>query len=573
MMHSKLRWVMFAAALGLGVGACKGDPTASLRNGVNSVTSSPSFLTLRALDLVHVPPIQDSAFIVIEGLDEQGNRLSGDFSATTTDPGVTVTRDLTFTPVYDGDSLVPPKTALRARFNVKVIGGPSCGIVTASIGGKHVDVPVAVFQDPATSGSGNGVTGATVSTGTPALGDTVFVTAPAPYHFVPATTATGDGPVAAVGISADSTQLKVLVGAGQTSALTLSPVVLSCAPTQVTTFSLTTTGTVTAPAVPNSSISPIAPALGVPVTITAPAGYVFTSSSTVSIPGAAGVVTGLSADSTQLTFLPGPNANGPVTADVIIESAPEVGSLSTVSTETLTTPAVLGFTATLSTANPALQDTVTITADPPLRFLPTATLRMGSAGGVVAIPLSVSTDSTTLSFIAPPGQPTATLYGDGMVLSFLPAVTLNGLQSNVAITPAAGFAGTGALATAPTLALPASGATITYVDVGTRNTVAECTANDFGAPCRVYKINVAAAGDLDFSETWEGTTDGGVYVLDAAGTTLIGACDGAGNGGGGPEACTITFPSAGTYFVTLADFGPFYPEPVPAWIRLDITAP
>ena len=110
MMHPKLRWVMFAAALGLV--ACQGilltlygtEPTDSaLLPGPCSSRKS------------------DSVAIVTELFDEQGNKLTATFSGTSSDPAqLPVTLDNSFIPVYDANNqLVPPTDATRARFFVK----------------------------------------------------------------------------------------------------------------------------------------------------------------------------------------------------------------------------------------------------------------------------------------------------------------------------------------------------------------------------------------------------------------------------------------------------------------------
>jgi len=192
-----------------------------------------------------------------------------------------------------------------------------------------------------------------------------------------------------------------------------------------------------------------------------------------------------------------------------------------------------------------------------------------SATGPTATILSVT--STTISFIARVGAGAGPVFVDGVTAGGL---SFNGLASSVSITPAAGFSGTDAFATAPTLAIPGVGSSATYLDGGNGNVVPECDADQgAGTLCRVYKFVMAAPGTVTFSVTWQGTTDLGLYFYDNAGTLLNPfptVCDAGGNGGGGPESCSQTL-TAGTYFLVVADFGPFYPEPEPAWIQLDIS--
>ncbi len=575
MMHPKLRWVMFTAAVG--IVACKGDPTDSLRNGAHGLRASPATVFVAQ---------GDSVAILTELFDEQGNRLAATFSMTSSDPAqLPVDLDNSFIPVYDANNqLVPPTDATRARFFVKGVG-LTAATLTVTSGGLTQTVPVVSF--PSVVGSHLDV--GNLSSTTTVLGDTVTVTIPAPWKFSPSAVAiaTAPGRVITVDVSADSTSLRFIPGPGIDTTVSFQPAVLTYSPNlpfvpRLDTFRLTSSAFLNTPPIGPVTVSNTAPALGAPVTATAPTGFVFTSLSTVAVIDTAthdttlASVTGLSPDSTQLTFIPAPTSLSGLTeiGSQVVEVLPALGPYTILGSQTVTAPSPpANFTAVLSNAAPALQDTVTLTANAPFRFLPTATLLHGSATGTPAITLSVSADSSTISFIAAPGAAAGLLYANDIVLGFLPAAPFAGFPSDVNITPVAtGFAGTGSLATAPLLALPASGQTITYVDVGTRNTVTECD-NSSGAPCRVYKINVAAPGDLTFTQTWEGTTDEGVYVLDPTGTSIIDACDSGGNGGGGPESCTITFAAAGTYYVTFADFGPFYPEPEPKWIRLDITAP
>src|SRR5262245_33322481 len=126
MMHPKLRWVMFTAALGFL--ACHGDPTDSLRNGVSELRASPaSVFVLQG----------DSVAIVMQAVDDQGNVLAADFSMTSSDPAnLPVTKDLSFIPVYDAAGhLVPPTDATRSRFFVKGVG-LSTGTLTVTSSGQ-----------------------------------------------------------------------------------------------------------------------------------------------------------------------------------------------------------------------------------------------------------------------------------------------------------------------------------------------------------------------------------------------------------------------------------------------------
>ena len=103
---------------------------------------------------------------------------------------------------------------------------------------------------------------------------------------------------------------------------------------------------------------------------------------------------------------------------------------------------------------------------------------------------------------------------------------------------------------------------------------AACGGNT-GFPCQVYKIVLPADAVLDASPWVERiAADMGLYILHSTGGPVADAfCDANGRGDGNqPEACALTLP-AGTYFASVVNFGPAYPEndPNPDWISLSIT--
>jgi hypothetical protein len=159
------------------------------------------------------------------------------------------------------------------------------------------------------------------------------------------------------------------------------------------------------------------------------------------------------------------------------------------------------------------------------------------------------------------------------VLSFLRSVSLT-LPTTTSLTVPAGYTAT-SFATAPTLAMPAAGKTITYVDGGPEGSDPICLNNPaLGGKCRVFKFTLAAPATLTFKATWEGTADLGIYFFDNTQTIIaFGGCDALGRAATGqPEQCTRTF-AAGTYYFVADDFGPFYAQndPPPLWTRYDIT--
>ncbi|MEO8138040.1 MAG: pre-peptidase C-terminal domain-containing protein, partial [Gemmatimonadota bacterium] len=225
----------------------------------------------------------------------------------------------------------------------------------------------------------------------------------------------------------------------------------------------------------------------------------------------------------------------------------------------LSTPAVLDFPATLSSATantfPA-QDTITLTAGAGFKILPSATV---STGGANALVLSIAADSSAISFIPVPGSGTGPVTVNDIALSFLTGVALS-LPSQPALAVGAG--GGDAFATAPTLAIPAAGITAMYYDAGPFVTGAPVCSNSLGGPCRMYQFTIAASQSITFSASWDNTTDLGIY-FSTTGSNIVNTtgCDSHGNGANGqPETCTGTF-TAGTYYVIVDSFAPFYSAP------------
>src|SRR5262249_38582517 len=140
----------------------------------------------------------------------------------------------------------------------------------------------------------------------------------------------------------------------------------------------------------------------------------------------------------------------------------------------------------------------------------------------------------------------------GVVLATLRNVSLV-LPSSTSLTVPAAYAA-GAIATAPTINIPATGATTMYLDNGATAAAAAC--GNTGNHCRFYKIVLAAPRTFRVTLNWGNTADIGGYFIDAAGVDQFGdfACDNFGSGAAGqPEQCSETLP-AGTWYLALADF-------------------
>ncbi|TFG47569.1 MAG: hypothetical protein E4H38_07910, partial [Gemmatimonadales bacterium] len=147
--------------------SCEGDPTGDLRNGADHLVATPSAIFLTS---------GDSANIVIEVVDKQGNRLQGKFELLSFDtPGITVVPDTTFNNVYNNKGeLVPPSKWTRARY--KVIANANTGDLTWQVSGGGVDSSFSVRIVPAV------IPVPTLSVlATASVSDTVQATVPAPF--------------------------------------------------------------------------------------------------------------------------------------------------------------------------------------------------------------------------------------------------------------------------------------------------------------------------------------------------------------------------------------------------------
>jgi len=179
------------------------------------------------------------------------------------------------------------------------------------------------------------------------------------------------------------------------------------------------------PATVEIGISSATPAWGESITLTAPAGVLFTDSSEVTFGGGPpGEIVSLSPDRTQLVVTPGPNTAGVVTVAHTTVSYNEALDFTITSNGTVTSPPLTDLTgATISNPTPALGEVVTLTLPPGIQVLVDDTLADGTPGvladsGIVIegatnpADLVVSPDGTTLTFVpAPNSDSVITLRG------------------------------------------------------------------------------------------------------------------------------------------------------------------
>ena len=338
-----------------------------------------------------------------------------------------------------------------------------------------------------------------------------------------------------------------------------------------TTFTLSASGQtlnvpvkVVANTLAAASFSNAAPALGDTVTLTLPANLKFTPDAAIFFPGAAGnpVVTGFSADSTVMSFLPAPGTDTTgFVSGVILAYAPDV-PLDTLETtgHKLTTPVVTEIAASFSPASAAPNQAITVTA-PGFKFLPDVTVAFATGAGIVT---SVGADSNSVTILADPGASGVGTFGN-VALDFLPAVPLTLTSVNtiaVSTTPLQSISGA-TPAAAPTITIPALDATSAFYDTGTF-TGADLSL-DQGVGAQYYKVVVADSGDYTFTVNWEANGADIDMVLCPDVTCGAGAGDFLGTGVDQPESDVRTL-APGTYYFDAVLFA----GTAPAWISFTL---
>ena len=558
------------------IAGCAGDPTESLRGPATELTALPSqlFIELGATKKVDVSAV-----------DGQGNQLTENFVVTSVGSGITVVRDSSFRGVFQSDSLFAvPAEDLQFRFTVV---GTAYGATsfTVSAGGVDKVIPVQVAPQ-------NQI-GTTFSTLTPALGDTVTITAPAGATFTQTaklqlTPPSDSTDARIVERDPNGTFIRFIPPPNLNGPLVISEVISTAAPDLV--FSPATSELLTTPLFDSVDVtfSTATPTVGQTVTATiqnplikfrpdvASTGRVrFGMNFAGQLPGplqgpdslhlrigSGPQAVVVAADSSSLTFQAPPNAAG--AAQVVSFVFPGGFSLALPTRAGITAPNI-GTTvnATFSDNAPAALDPVTLTMPAGFKFAATGDTIV--IGGNTAIINSVAVGGGSVNVLPIPGS-SGTAVINGVQLTATPQFTMTMPTVQTVTVPAlAGFAGTDDPATAPLVTVPG-----TITDNGFFD-AADCGQNS-GFPCQLYKFTVGATTSLHFTLTGFGSpADLGAYFIDTAdGSDFPSACDGLGRAAP-PEDCIISFP-AGTYLIAVVSFGPGYPEndPDPAFFKLQI---
>jgi hypothetical protein len=380
-----------------GILSCKGDPTDSLRNGVNRLTADPTEIILDSAATQNV---------LIEAVDEQGNAVEAKFAVASAGAGITVTFDSSYNVVRDANgNLKPQNPATRVRYVVKgnAVGSSD---FTISGGGKQVTVPVRV-PPPALA--------ATIDKPTPNPGDTISITLPAPakFKFDPADTSS-------IGVTIGGNACKILTVTADASGVTCVPLPGSVGRPSFKNvlpgfgglgpITVSATTTVTLP-LPTLVLTPASPLAGDTVRIIAPAPYKFGTGTPTASDTSAVTVNGTVARTVRtadtLKFLVGPGINAALTVTRMrIPNFGGASNLFTLPGGSLVTPARPDLVTTPG-GSVGIGSTVTVTASGRYRFSPAASTTVTIPSALTGINagatvLAVSADSLTLTYAIGP---------------------------------------------------------------------------------------------------------------------------------------------------------------------------
>ncbi len=539
MQRLKGRIVLFAALAAL---ACSGDPTGN-ESTPTEIVASP--------EIVFVTQ-GDSQAVIVSVVDEDGQVLQADFTASNVGGGISVPAepDPTYQEVTVGNPI-----RRQARFFVKGVDLTSTTFTVNALG-LSKDIQVTVVP---------GDLSAEITDSLPALGDTVTITAPAGTFFSDASVLSFAG-AAPVVVNQDATTITfipfpnidgpaVVSNVGVESNSTL--VFTLATPYRVKTDSITDIG---------ADVAPTTPALGGAVTLTLPAGLKLIPESLATLNIAGNPVAprnaALSVDSSTITFVPPPNADSFVVVSGVIPQrlatccASAGYGLLLGTTAKVTTPVVDAFPSTVSDASPAVNDVITLTStDGNFTVDPAATVAVGAFEGVVT-----NRTANSISFTAGPGA-SGTVTVNGVVVAGFPLTlpsSAGAVTWSSTVTP---LNGTDDPATAPSIAVPAVGFSTLLTDAGSYDYGAPIFGGAFGLfPSRLYKVVVPSDRDITITLDWATNDDLGAYWFAADGTTEPGF-DPADDGGAGahPETVTNTIP-AGTYILAIVNFDVTSPQ-------------
>jgi hypothetical protein len=515
-------------AVAVGFLSCSGDPTDGFREP-SGIVASPTVVFV---------DVGDTKAVVASLQDDQGNQIASDFEISAVGSGLTVVQDTAFQHTNTGASI---PNQVRFQVTGTAIANSS---FTLTAGGETLVVPVRVT--PGTVALG-------ISNPTPQWGDTLVLTAPAGVLFTDSSevtfTSAGAGDV--VGVSADRTQLTVVPGPNANGPVIVDHTTVAF--DEGLDFTITSEGTVVSPPLTELAVvfSNPTPALGEAVTMTLPTGvrvlpdsFPFLPDSTHGVLADSGLIiqgaanplnVTVSADSSQISFIPQPNSDSVLVITGVVPSRLPQFPQTLATTNKITTPNIDSMPATLSDKGPDIGEVVTLTAGAGFTFSRTATLAWGANAAIVT---NVSADSTVLSVLPPPdavGRPIV----NGVRVAAAPIFRLTRpATDSLDVATTSVFTGKDDPATAPVVTIP---------PVGTDTTeFFDATIVD-----QFYRLDITTANTiLAIRADWPTGAD--VDLLVCRNTCSVGAdfpFGFAGATAAHPENHTVTFVTPGTYFV------------------------
>ncbi len=542
-------------AVAIGFLSCSGDPTSDFRQ-IEGIVATPTALFI---------DVNETKPVLVSLQDDQGNQVATTYEISDVGPGVTVVQDTAFMHTNVGTPL-----ANQARFQVTGTAIANSSF-TLNAGGKALVVPVKVVPSTVEIA---------ISNATPALGDTITLTAPTGSLFTDSSVVTfAGGPEGdIVSLSPDQTILTVVPGPNVSGAVTVAHTTVAFNPGL--DFTITSTGTVTTPEIldlAGATIVPPTPALGATVNLTLPATLnvlpvAALPATSIGAPDTIGVLAdsglivagatnpravAVSVDSSVISFIPAPNSDSIITVRGVVHERLPQFPLILSTTDKLTTPAVDSLPATLSSAAPAVNVPVVLTStDAQYTFV---------APGVVGIGIDSSAivtgqTASTITFLPRPGAAGKVGVGAVDVVGF--GLPLTSTAPAIAVSSTVpSLAGTGSTGTSPALPLPAAvGGTTGIYDSGpyAANIAMVGPAN------RAYRLVVPGPGSYRVTVNWDNSADIDVATCGEA-TCATPAFPAA--TGNHPEAATLTFAGAETRYLILNLFA----GDVPAWVSIKIT--
>jgi hypothetical protein len=236
-------------------------------------------------------------------------------------------------------------------------------------------------------------------------------------------------------------------------------------------------------------------------------------------------------------------------------------------------PTSLAFT--FSSAAPAQNEIVTITAPAGFSFAGVSGVVVGGDTGVV---VSHAADGSTVNFVARPILDTiaatnaVTVIGASSALYPTVPLTLPSV-STMTVVPVVSLAGTGAQGSAPTFTAPllAAGTVTAFFDKGTF-TGPDVTGVGYTGG-QFYKIVIPEAGDYQVAVGWDGATDVDGYLCPSADPGCAASGFFLGPGNANPESSILTL-TPDTYFLNvMSAHDPLAPETIPPRVLVTVSRP